>query len=256
MLEAIKELDTQTRVSIVPTFMGAHAVPEEFKGRTDEFADYIVNEMLPVIAEKKLSDFCDIFSEKKVFQCEPTRKILTKAVELGLTPKIHADEIDPIGALDIGIELGAISAEHLIETTDHGIDMLADSHTIACLLPGTAFSLMHGKYARARKMIDSGVAVAVATDCNPGSCYTESMQTVISIACTQMGMLPAEAINAATFNGACAIGKEKEIGSIEVGKKADIIAMSIPDYKYIPYHFGINHVDFVMKHGKVLTKEI
>lgn len=253
MLQAIEKLSKESKISIVPTFMGAHAVPHEFKKNPEDFTDYLVKEMLPAIAEKKLSKYCDIFSEKKVFPCEPTRKILEKAVELGFTPKIHADEIDPIGALDIGIELGAISAEHLIETTDHGIDLLADSETIACLLPGTAFSLMHGKYARARRMIDRGVAVAIATDCNPGSCYTESMQAVMTIACTQMGMVPSEAINASTINSAFAIGKNKEVGSLEIGKQADIIGMSIPDYNYIPYHFGVNHVNFVMKNGEILT---
>jgi len=252
MLKAIATLEKQTPMSIVPTFMGAHAVPPEFRNRLNDFTDYLVSEMLPAVAEQKLSKYCDIFSEKKVFPCEPTRKILEKAVELGFKPKIHADEIDPIGALNIGVELGAISAEHLIMTTEEGIDILAKSDTIACLLPGTAFSLMHGKYAPARQMIDKKVAVAIATDCNPGSCYTESMQAVISIACTQMGMVPAEAINAATINAAFAIGMEKEVGSLEPGKKADIIAMSIPDYKYIPYHFGINHVNFVMKHGEII----
>ncbi len=252
MLNAIDELNNKQPMDVVPTFMGAHAIPPEFNKDVDSYTDHIVSEMLPAIARKNEPKFCDIFTEKKVFPFAQTERILKKAVELGFTPKVHADEIDPIGGVNLAVKYGAISAEHLIKTRDEGINTLADSNTIACLLPGTAFSLMHGEYAQARTMIDKNVAVALATDCNPGSCYTESMQIVITIACTQMAMTVAEAINACTINAAHAIGMEKKIGSIEVGKQADIIAMQIPDYKYIPYHFGINHVDFVMKKGEVV----
>ena len=252
MLNAIGQLESKQPVEVVPTFMGAHAIPPEYTKDVDAFTTHVVDEMMPKIAEKCTTKFCDIFTEKKVFPYEQTERVMKKAKELGFTPKIHADEIDPIGGVDLAVKYGAISAEHLIKTTDEGIDTLAKSDVIACLLPGTAYSLMHGVYARARTMIDKGVAVALATDCNPGSCYTESLQIVISIACTQMGMLAAEAITACTLNAAHAIGVADKVGSIEEGKQADIIAMAIPDYKYIPYHFGVNHVNFVMKKGEVV----
>ena len=252
MLSAIDKLEDYQPVEVVPTFMGAHAIPAEFTKDVDGFTKHVVDEMMPKIADRCKTKFCDIFTEKKVFPYEQTEMVMKRAVELGFTPKIHADEIDPIGGVDLAVKYGAISAEHLIKTTDDGIETLAKSDVIACLLPGTAYSLMHGVYARARTMIDKGVAVALATDCNPGSCYTESLQIVMSIACTQMGMLAAEAINACTYNAADAIGIADKVGSLEEGKQADIIAMAIPDYKYIPYHFGVNHVDFVMKKGEVV----
>jgi len=253
MLDAIESLGEQQPLDIVPTFMGAHAIPPEFNRNVDGYTDYIVHEMLPAIAKLKTTEFCDIFCEHKVFPLPQTRRILQTAKNLGLRVKIHADEIEAIGGSDLAIDLEAVSAEHLLQTSDATIGKFATSSTIAVLLPGTAFSLMHGTYARAREMVDRGVAVALATDCNPGSCYTESMQMVLAIACTQMGLLSSEAINAATINAACALGRQDRVGSIEVGKQADIIAMSIPDYKYIPYHFGVNHVDFVLKRGNIVV---
>jgi len=253
MLQAIDEVGRRQPVEIVSTFMGAHAIPPEFHKDLNGYTRYLVDEMLPAVRRRHDTAFCDVFCERKVFPLEQTRRILARAKELGFTPKIHADELDPIGGVDLAVEFGAISAEHLIKTAEHGIERLAGAATIACLLPGTAFSLMHGEYARARAMVDRGVAVALATDCNPGSCYCESLQMVMAIACTQMGLVAAEALNACTINAAHAIGRAERVGSLEVGKQADIVAMSIPDYKYIPYHFGVNHVDFVMKRGEVVV---
>ena len=253
MLRSIARLNDRHAIDAVPTFMGAHAVPPEFADRLDEYTTLVTDVMLPRVAEQHLARYCDIFCERKVFPVEQSRRILERARELDFDLKAHVDEIEAIGGLELALELGATSVEHLIVATDEGIDVLARSPTIAILLPGTAFSLMHGTYARARRMIDKGVAVALATDCNPGSCYTESMQIVIAIACTQMKMVAAEAITATTINAAASIGLADRVGSLEPGKQADVVAFSIPDYKYIPYHFGVNHVRLVIKRGVVVV---
>lgn len=254
MLRAIVAAGKRQPVETVPTFMGAHAVPPEYQGKLDDYTDLVVETMLPRVAKERLARYCDVFCERKVFPVAQTRRILERARSLGLELKVHADEIEAIGGLELAVELGAASAEHLIVATDEGLERLAHSDTVAVLLPGTAFSLMHGTYARARLLIDRGGAVALATDCNPGSCYTESMQIVMAIACTQMKMVAAEAITAATINAAHAIGVADRVGSLEAGKQADVVAMAIPDYKYVPYHFGVNHVRLVVKRGAVVVE--
>ena len=253
MLRAIEGLKGKQELDVVPTFMGAHAIPPEYNNDLDGFTKHIIDEMLPKVANECSAKFCDIFTEKKVFPYAQSDRILAAARDLGFKVKIHADEIETIGGVDLAIKHDAVSAEHLLKTSEEGIEKLAKSNVIACLLPGTAYSLMHKHYARAREMIDKGVAVALATDCNPGSCYTENLQLIISMACTQMGMLASEAINACTYNAACSLGISDRVGSLEKDKQADIIAMDIPDYKYIPYHFGVNHVSFVMKKGEVVV---
>jgi len=224
MLEAASELDALHPIDIVSTFLGAHAVPGEFRGRSMEYIDSMI-EILPHIAEKRLASFCDVFCEKGAFSLEESRKILEAARNEGLRSKIHADEIENLGGAGLAAELHAISAEHLAVTSDNEMESMAEAGVVGVLLPGTPYSLMM-PYAPARKFIDAGVPVALATDLNP-NCWTESMQFIISLACYQMKMTPAEAITASTINAAHAIDRAREIGSIEVGKKADIIILDV-----------------------------
>lgn len=252
MLRAIARLKDRTAVEVVPTFMGAHAVPAPFKDEPDRFVDLLCDEMIPAVAAEKLAEFCDVFCEKNVFSIEQTRRILERARSAGMKPRMHADEIVSLGGAQLAAELGAATADHLLAIDDEGIDALAASDTVACLLPGTAFALMHHHYAPARKMIARGVTVALSTDCNPGSCYCESMQLILALACLQMKMSPAEAFNAATLNAAHALGRADRIGSLEKGKQADLLVLDVPDYKYVPYHFGGNHVKTVVKKGEIL----
>jgi imidazolonepropionase len=260
MLEAIRRLDAEHSVDLVPTFLGAHAVPEEYKGRAAEYVDLVVEEMLPRVAKNTSSlvthsslPFCDIFCDEGAFTLEESRRVLEAAQTLGLGLKIHADEFRPLGGTRLAVELGAISADHLVCTPDDEIEMLAGSDTIAVALPGTPFGLGHHKYTPARRIIDSGGALALATDLNPGTCWCESMQLIIALACRFMKMTPAEAIAAATINAAHAVRLGDQVGSLEVGKKADILILDVPDYRHLPYRFGVNLVDTVIKGGKVVA---
>ncbi len=252
MLRAIEELDASHPVDLAPTFLGAHAVPQEYEGRTDEYVALVVQDMLPAVAENRRPGadlFCDVFCEEGVFSVEQARRILERAREWGLSPKIHADEFKPLGGTALAVELGAVSADHLVCTTDQEIEALAASNTIAVSLPGTPFGLGHHKYTPARKMIGAGVALALATDLNPGTCYCESMPFIIALACRYLKLLPAEAISAATINAAHAVGLGKEVGSLEVGKKADILILGIPNYRHLGYRYGANPVEKVIKGG-------
>lgn len=251
-LEAMKELNKTHQVDVVSTFLGAHSVPKEYKGRSGEFIEYMVNEVLPEIARRELAEFADIFCEKNVFDVSESKFYLTMAKELGLKLKIHADEIVNIGGSQLAAELGATSADHLLVASDEGIQALKKSGTIATLLPMTAFSLKEN-YAKARKMMDSGLAVALASDFNPGSCFTHSMPLLIALAALQMNMTAKEIVCALTINGAAAIDRQKEIGSIEVGKKADLIMLKFPSIDFLPYHIGMNIVELVVKKGKLVV---
>jgi len=250
-LEVAKELNDAHPVDVVRTFMGAHAVPGEYKGREDEYIDFIIESVLPYVADKKLAEFCDIFCEDNVFSIEQSRRLLSKAKEMGLALKIHADEIVQLGGAELAVELGAVSADHLLQASDEGIKAMAESSVVATLLPCTAFSLKES-YARGRKMIDSGCAVGLATDFNPGSCFTESIALVFALACIQMNLSIEEAITALTINGAAAVNRAEEIGSIDIGKKADIIILEFPSYKFIPYHVGVSTVEKVIKNGELV----
>jgi imidazolonepropionase len=258
MLEAIRRLDATHPVDLVPTFLGAHAVPVEFKGRADEYVEVVINEMLP-LAERKLRKdpsfpfFCDVFCEEGVFSVSQSRRILERAKELGFGLKIHADEFKPLGGTSLGVELGAVSADHLVCTPVEEIEALAGSDTIAVSLPGTPFGLGHHEYTPARQIIEAGGALALATDLNPGTCYCESMQFIIALACRYMRLTPAEAITAATLNAAHAVGLGDRAGSLESGKKADILVLDIPNYLCLGYHFGVNLVERVMKSGRVVS---
>ncbi|HEX9006765.1 MAG TPA: imidazolonepropionase [Bacteroidota bacterium] len=251
MLEALRELKEEELTDIVPTFLGAHAVPPEYRNDTPGYVRLVVERMLPYVAEKGLAEFCDVFCERGFFGLEESERILLTAKSLGLKLKVHADELSPLGGAELAAKLGAVSADHLEQVTGRGIEALAEAGVVAVLLPGVSFFLNHG-YAPARRLIDAGIPVALATDFNPGSCMSFSMPLMMTIACTQMRMSPEEALAAATINGAAALGLAASRGSIEVGKKADLLMAAIPDYRFLAYHFGVNHVRTVIKNGTVL----
>jgi imidazolonepropionase len=253
MLQVNKELNKIHAVDLVSTFMGAHAVPEEFKNNRNKYMDLLINKVIPYITKNSLAEFIDCFCEEGVFSIEESREILKSGLEKGLKVKVHADEIESIGGAELAAELNAVSAEHLVGASEQGMKALAEKGVIAVLLPATSFYLMLNKFAKARVMIDMGVPVALATDCNPGSSPTESLQTLMTFACFGMKMLPEEIINAMTINAACAINREKEIGSIEAGKKADIVIFNSKSLNYLIYHFGTNAVHTVIKNGKVVV---
>ncbi|NQW29894.1 MAG: imidazolonepropionase [Ignavibacteria bacterium] len=240
-LEAIELLRETHEARIVPTFMGAHDVPPEFKHAPDEYVDLLINEMLPKVAEHNLAVFVDVFTDAGFFTVEQSTRILLAAKKLGFLVKVHADEISNIGASAMAAELGAVSADHLEFTTESDMDAMLTAGTVATLLPGTAYTLRL-PYPPARKMIEKGLTVALATDCNPGSCFTENMSTVLSLACANMHMSIEESIVAATLNGAHALRMSNSVGSIEVGKLADLVIYDVPSYSSLVYHFGVNHV--------------
>lgn len=250
-LEAMVELEALHPVEVVRTFLGAHAVPPEYRGRGDAFIDFLSGDVLPVVAARGLAEFCDVFCEKDVFSLEQSRRLLGRAREAGLRIKIHADEIVPFGGAELAAKLGAVSADHLLQASDEGIHRLAEAGVVCTLLPGTAFSLK-GPYARGRFMIDSGCAVALASDFNPGSCFSESIPLIIALATLYMGMSPEEAITALTLNGAAAVGRADRIGSIEVGKQGDLVIHEFPSYRFIPYHLGVSTVEKVIKNGMLV----
>lgn len=247
-LRVMRELQKQHPIDLVPTFMGAHAVPPEYKGHEDEFVDYLIEEMLPRVANEHLAEFNDVFCEKGVYTPEQSERILEAGKKYGLIPKIHADEIEPYGGAELAAKVGAISAEHLLKASEEGIKKMAEAGVIACLLPATALYLRE-EAAKGRKMVDGGVPVAISTDCNPGSSPTTSMPLVMNLACISMRLTPAEALTAATFNAACAIKREHVVGSLEEGKQADIVLWNVKDYRELQYLFGVNHVKTVWKKG-------
>ncbi len=253
-LQILKKAGQMLPLTIVPTFLGAHEVPDEYQGKREAYIELIIKEMIPAVAEEGLAEFCDVFTEKNVFSLEESEKILTVARDYGLRPKMHADELSPMGGAELAARMQAISADHLLQVSDAGIIAMKKARVVPVLLPGTAFFLGKSQYAPARKMIDSGLNVALATDFNPGSSYTQNMNLILSIACTQMRMLPSEAVWSATYNGACAIAREQICGSLEPGKNADIALFDVPNYRYIPYHYGINHVRMVIRWGEVVYK--
>lgn len=251
---ALKIHDDQA-VDIEPTFMGAHAVPKEYEDRADEFVDIVIEEMLPQVAEKKLAKFNDVFCEEGVFTVEQSRKILEAGKKMSLIPKVHADEIVDLGGGELAADVGCISAEHLMAVNDKSIDRLAEEGVVAVLLPGTSFNLQAKVVAPARKMIEKGVPVALATDYNPGSCPTENLQFIMTLGSQLLKMTPDEAITAVTINAAAALAIEEEKGSIMEGKIADLAIFDVPNLEYMVYHFAINHTDKVIKDGKVVYEK-
>ncbi|MCD8511211.1 MAG: imidazolonepropionase [Bacillus sp. (in: Bacteria)] len=253
-LYVAKELQENHPVDIVSTFMGAHAIPMEYKDRPDEFVDLVVNEMIPRVAQLGLAEFNDVFCEKGVFTPEQSERILEAGKTHGLLPKIHADEIEPYEGAEVAAKVGAVSADHLLKVSDKGMEEMAAAGVVGVLLPGTAFFLM-AEFANGRKMIDRGVPVALSTDRNPGSSPTESLPLIMQLGCLNMGMTPAEVMTASTINAAHAIKRGHEIGSIESGKQADFVIWDAPNYAYIQYHYGVNLVNTVVKNGRVVVAE-
>jgi len=254
MLEAIREINRMSEMEIIPTFLGAHEYPEEYKEDHERYIEILINEMLPTVKERDLAEYCDIFCEEHVFSVDESRRILGAAKDLGFKIRFHADELEPIGGAELAAEIGAVSADHLVAISDEGITSLKKAGVIPILLPATTFSLASNKYAPARKMIDAGLPVTLSTDFNPGSCNCDSQQFVASLACLNMKMLPSEVINAITINAAFSLERGDRIGSIEAGKQADIIILDMPRYQYLPYHLGSSSVKTVIKKGKIIKK--
>lgn len=253
MLDAIKALADapDQRLRIISTFLGAHAVPKEYKGRTGEYVDFIINEMLPAVKGK--ARFCDIFTEKNVFEIEDSRRLLKAAREAGFELKLHADEIVTLGGAELAAELGATSADHLLHVSDEGVRRMAEAGVVATLLPLTAFTLKE-PFAPARKFIEAGAAVALATDLNPGSCFSGSIPLTIALACIHMNMSIEETITALTLNGAAALGIAAETGSIETGKSGDLVMLNFDNYRMLPYYVGMNCVKTVISRGRVVAE--
>jgi len=248
LLEVAERLREDFPADIVMTFLGAHDVP---KGSTvDDYLDLVIDEMLPAV--KNRVSFCDVFCEQGVFSLDQSKRLLTKAKKLGMGLKIHADEIVQTGGAGLAADLGAISADHLLRSSEQDMKKMAKKGTIGVLLPGTPFALRMKEYAPAEKLIESGVPIALATDLNP-NCWVENMQFMIQLACFNMGLTPAQALTAATFNSACAIGMQDEVGSLEVGKKADCVILDAPNYRFLPYHFGVNLAETVIKSGRIVA---
>jgi len=252
ILRVMKALQTDHPIDIVPTFLGAHTVPKEFRSNRSRYVELLTEEMIPRIAQERLAEFCDVFCEEKAFTLEESKKILETGKRYGLKPKIHADQLSPGGGAELAAEVGAFSADHLEYVSQTGIERMAEKRVTAVLLPGASFFLSMKKFPPAREMIEKGVTVALGTDLNPGSSMTESLPLMMTMGCTLFKMIPREVIQATTFHAARSMGRENEIGSLEVGKRADILILDIPNYKYLPYHFGVDHVELVVKKGKIV----
>ncbi|MHA1883091.1 MAG: imidazolonepropionase [Candidatus Thorarchaeota archaeon] len=254
MLHAIEGIKDKITTQLVSTFLGAHAVPPEFEDRTDDYVDLVINDMIPAVAETNLAEYCDVFCEKGVFDIEQSRRILLAAKDAGMKLKIHADEIVQLGGAELAAEVGASSADHLLMASDEGLEAMVKSGTVATLLPATAFSL-NTDYARARTMIEMGLPVALATDFNP-NCANESLFFTIALSCYKMKMHPREVISALTVNAAHALDRAESIGSIEVGKRADIVILECPNPEFLAYRFGINLVHTVIANGEVVHTKL
>lgn len=252
LLEVIKELSRDKDLpALVPTFLGAHDIPPEYKGNKAGYIEYLKTKMIPEISRRKLAEFCDIFCEKGVFEIAETRDILTTARKYGFKLKLHADEFAPLGGAELAAELGAVSADHLMAVSDKGINLMKEKGVIGVILPGTTFALGLKDYAPARRMIDTGLPVALATDFNPGTSMTESLPMAMAIACVMMKLTPAEALVAATINAAHAIDRHKQIGSLEAGKDADVVVWDAPSYRHLTYHWGVNLAQIIIKKGRI-----
>ena len=282
MFQAIARLSASHPIDLVPTFLGAHAIPTEYNGREEAYTDLVVNEMLPAVREFRISDFglrnegrnpqprragrkqsafrnpqlfCDVFCETGAFTLAQSRRILECARALGFGLKIHSDEFDPLGGTRLGVEMGATSADHLVVTPPDEIEALGKSNTVAVSLPGTPFGLGETRFTPAKAILDAGGILALATDCNPGTTWCESMQMVIAIACRYLKVTPAQAIVASTLNAAHAIGLGDRIGSLAANRQADVVVLNVPDYRHIGYHYGVNLVETVIKRGRVVVEK-
>lgn len=253
-LEVIREINNEGKIELVPTFLGAHEIPDEYRNNRIDYIKLLIDKMIPAVAQGKLAEYCDIFCESHVFSISESREILSKAKEQGLKLRLHADQLTLSGGAKLAAELKAATADHLEHIDDESITVLKSAGVMPVLLPGSVFHLGLKQYPPARKMIEAGLPVVIATDFNPGSSPTPSLSMVMSLACTQMRMTPAEALTACTINAACSLGREDKIGSIEVGKQADLAIFSCRDYRQIPYFFGTNLVNTVIKRGNVVYR--
>ena len=255
ILSLQKELTAEQPIEIVSTFLGAHVVPAEFRSKpqgADQYVSLLENNLIPEVATNGLAEYCDVFCERGAFTVEQSRRVLEAGRRSKLTPRVHAEQLSRSGAAKLGIELHAASCDHLEKLNAQDIRAFAKSNTVATLLPGCDFHLGLKEYAPARKLIESGAIVALATDYNPGTSPTVSMPMILSLACTQLRMTPAETITAATINAAYSLGRDKRIGSIEVGKQADLAVFDLADYREIPYYFGVDTCWMTLKNGDVL----
>lgn len=253
-LEVINELNNEQPLEMIPTFLGAHEIPDEFQQNRRGYIDLLKNEMIPLVAEKNLARYCDVFCEKGVFTVDESREILQAALDNALQLRLHADELSPFGGAELAAELGAKTADHLVRISDQGIKDMAQADVIPVLLPGTTFFLGKDQYAPARRMIEAGCAIALSTDFNPGSSTTQNLQLIWTIAALKMGLLPNEMLWATTLIPARSLDLEDTIGSIEAGKQADLVMLDIPNLDYLAYHYGINHTFMTIKKGRVVFK--
>ena len=251
-LEIIRELDAEQPLDLIPTFLGAHEIPDEAQSDPQLYVDLVCEKMIPLVAERKLAKYCDVFCEKGVFTVEQSRKILLTALDYGLKARIHADELAAFGGAELAAEIGAVTADHLVMASDQGIEAMAKKGVIPVLLPGTTFFLGKEQYARARDMIAAGCLVAISTDFNPGSSTTQNLQLIWTIAALKLKMLPGELLWASTYVPALSLNLEKQLGTIEPGKQADLVALNIPNLNYLPYHYGINHTYLTIKKGNIV----
>lgn len=256
-LAAIKALAREFSLTLVPTFLGAHAIPAEYHDRPDAYVDLVVTEMLPAVAEQSEGNlpFCDVFCEVGAFDLAQSRRILEAARDLGFPLKIHVDEFEPLGGTRLAVELGATSADHLVTTPPEDIAALGASATVAVSLPCTPFGLGHHAYTPARALLEAGGALAIATDCNPGTLWNESMPFVLALACRYLRLTPAQALVAATLNAACALGLGDRVGSLTPGYAADLLVLAVPDYRHLGYRFGGHLVETVIKGGEVVAQQ-
>lgn len=255
ILRLHKELAAEQPLDIVSTFLGAHVVPAEYRGTSSGVKKYIAlltEKLIPEVAQEKLAEYCDVFCDRGAFKRDQAKQILEAGKRHGLAPRLHAEQLTRTGAAQLGVKLGAASCDHLEQVNSSDIAALAKSQTVATLLPGCDFHLGLKKYAPARKLIDAGAIVALATDYNPGTSPTMSMPMILSLACSQLRMTPAEAITAATVNAAYSLRRDKHIGSLGVGKFADLAVFEVADYREIPYYFGMNTCWLTMKRGVVV----
>jgi imidazolonepropionase len=251
-LEVIRDLNQVHPIDLAPTFLGAHEVPDEYRNNRGEYLRLLIHEMIPEVAKRELAEYSDVFCEKGVFDIDESRRIQQAARDAGLKLRFHVDELTSFGGAELAAEMNATSADHLVYISEAGIKALAQSGTAAVLLPGTTFSLGGSTYAPARKLIENGVIVALSTDCNPGSSYTESLAIIVSLAVRQMKMTTAEAISAITINAAAALDRAGRIGRLAPGLLADIVIWDMADYREMPYHYGVNLASNVIKRGKVV----
>ena len=253
-LEIINELNKEEDFELIPTFLGAHEVPDEYQSDRTGYIRLLKEEMIPLVAGRKLARYCDVFCEKGVFTVDESKDILLTGQQFGLGSRVHADELHPFGGAEMAAEISAVTADHLVQASDRGIEAMAEAGVIPVLLPGTTFFLGKNDYARARKMIEAGCEVAVSTDFNPGSSTTQNMQLMWTIGALKLKMMPGELLWATTVTAAKSLNLDEQIGTVEEGKQADLIVLDIPNLNYLPYHYGVNHVLTTIKKGKVVYR--